>query len=149
MTYKGFGISQDPKENGRKGGKNSCKSTKIQMAKKLRKLKNMPYSEYLEELHKINPNLREPGVLDQILLSGEKGHEYLMAKELEFINENLDEAIKINPDRKERALLAKERYYLWKANKDSVFGQKTRSEVKISGESKLQLTLEKVLSDDD
>jgi hypothetical protein len=149
MAYKGFGKKQDPKQNGQKGGINKGKSVKVQMAKKLRELKNMPYDQYLEELHKMNPNLREPGVLDQILLSGEKGHEYLMSKELEFINANLDEAIKMNKDVKERAMLAKERYYLWKTNKDSVFGQKTRSEVKLSGESKLQLALEKALQEED
>lgn len=149
MANKGFGTVQDPKKNGRKGGLNKGKSTKVQVLKQLRAIKDLPYEEYLAKLQELDPAIEEPTFLDQIFLAGEKGYEYLMTKELKLINENIARAMAETNDKKERAMLAKERYYLWKTNKDSFYGAKSRSEVKLSGTSKLQLALEDVLKDDD
>jgi len=144
-----FGTDKDPRINGRKGGINRGKSTKVQILKRLKALKDLPYEEYLAKLQELDPTIEEPTILDQIFLAGEKGYEYLMIKELKLINENIARAMAETNDKKERAMLAKERYYLWKTNKDSFYGTKARSEVKIAGNSKLQMTLEQVLSDDD
>lgn len=143
-TGKGqFGVDKDPSEMGKRGQKAGLKRKTVakKILKQLRDFQNLPFKDYqrLKREGKIPDDATE---MLNVLLAGEEGFDYLMAKKVSLMEHLTKEEIETNKVFKEKIAALKESGYFAKSMRESIYGTKSRNEVKLEDKSKIDKLFE-------